>query len=44
MTTRLTLGADWAISVVLLVVNWVPSSSCSLLVTRYLGVVPVAGA
>lgn len=43
MTTRLALGVNWLISVVLLVVNWVPSLFLSLLVTRYLGVVATAG-
>ena len=39
----MTLAPSWAIAVVLLVVNWVPSLFLSLLITRYLGVVPVAG-
>jgi hypothetical protein len=43
MTTRMALGVNWAISIVLLVVNWVPSLFLSLLVARYLGVVPVTG-
>jgi len=43
MTTRMALGVSWPISVVLLVVNWVPSLFLSLLVARYLGVVPIAG-
>ena len=42
-TTRMALTPSWAIAVVLLVVNWVPSLFLSLLITRYLGVVPVAG-
>ena len=32
MTTRMALGADWAIAVVLLVVNWVPSLFLLILV------------
>jgi hypothetical protein len=44
MTTRMTLGVSWPISVVLLVVNWVPSLFLSFLVDRYLGVVPIPGA
>jgi hypothetical protein len=43
MTTRMTLTPSWAISVVLLVVNWVPSLFLSLLIIRYLGVAPVTG-
>ena len=43
MTTRMTLGVNWPISVVLLVVNWVPSLFLSFLVDRYLGVVPITG-
>jgi hypothetical protein len=43
MTTRMTLGVSWPISVVLLVVNWAPSLFLSLLVARYLGVVPITG-
>ena len=43
MTTRMALGVSWPISVVLLVVNWVPSLFLSLLVARYLGVVPITG-
>ena len=41
VTTRLVLGTSWLIAVVLLVVNWVPSLFLSLLVARYLGVVPL---
>jgi hypothetical protein len=43
VTTRLALGADWVIAVVLLVVNWVPSFFLSLIVARYVGVISVAG-
>jgi hypothetical protein len=43
MTTRMTLGVSWPISVVLLVVNWAPSLFLSLLVARYLGIVPITG-
>ena len=43
VTTRLTLGADWLISVVLLVVNWVPSFLQSFIVARYVGIVSVVG-
>jgi hypothetical protein len=42
-TTRMTLSPSWAISVALLVVNWLPSLFLSFLVARYLGVAPVAG-
>jgi hypothetical protein len=41
MTTRMALGVSWPMSVVLLVVNWVPSLFLSLLVARALGVVAV---
>jgi hypothetical protein len=41
-TTRMTLSPSWAISVALLVVNWLPSLFLSFLVARYLGIVPVA--
>jgi hypothetical protein len=44
VTTRLTLGTDWPISVVLLVVNWVPSFLLSFLVARYVGILGMAGA
>jgi hypothetical protein len=42
-TTRMTLGPSWAISVALLVVNWLPSLFLSFLVARYLGVAPITG-
>lgn len=41
LTTRAVLGTSWVISVVLLVVNWVPSLFLSLLINRYLGVIPL---
>jgi hypothetical protein len=37
VTTRLALGADWAMSVVLLAVNWIPSFLLLVLVDRYIG-------
>lgn len=43
MTTRMALGTSWPISVVLLVINWVPSLFLSFLVDRYLGIVPITG-
>jgi hypothetical protein len=43
MATRMALGTSWPISVVLLVVNWVPSLFISFLVDRYLGVAPITG-
>ncbi|HMJ98970.1 MAG TPA: hypothetical protein VK552_06625 [Reyranella sp.] len=43
MATRMALGTSWPISVVLLIINWVPSLFLSFLVDRYLGVVPIAG-
>lgn len=39
VTTRIALGADWLISVVLLAVNWVPSFLLSFLIVRYVGIV-----
>lgn len=41
VTTRMVVGTSWPISIVLLIVNWVPSLLLSLLVARILGVVPV---
>lgn len=42
VTTRMVVGASWPISILLLIVNWVPSLLLSLLVARILGVVPVS--
>ncbi|MFO1162147.1 MAG: hypothetical protein U1E60_25135 [Reyranellaceae bacterium] len=39
ITTRMVVGTTWPMSVVLLVVNWVPSFLLSILVARILGVV-----
>ena len=36
--TRLALGADWAMSVVLLAVNWIPSFFLLIIVDRYIGI------
>ena len=36
--TRLALGVDWAMSVVLLAVNWIPSFFLLIIVDRYIGV------
>jgi hypothetical protein len=41
VATRMILGTNWLLSVVLLVVNWVPSVFVSYLITRYVGVVSV---
>jgi hypothetical protein len=43
VATRMTLGTNWLLSVVLLIVNWVPSFFLSLLVARYVGIVSVTG-
>ena len=43
VATRMTLGTNWPLSVVLLIVNWVPSFFLSLLVARYVGIVSVTG-
>ena len=42
MATRMTLGTNWLFSVVLLVVNWVPSLLLSLIVERFLGITAIA--
>ena len=36
--TRLALGADWAMAVVLLAVNWIPSFFLLIIVDRYVGI------
>ena len=38
MITRLALGTDWAMAVVLLAVNWIPSFFLLIIVDRYIGV------
>ena len=43
MATRLTLGIGWPLSLLLLVVNWMPSLMLSLVVDRLLGVVQLPG-
>ena len=43
MTTRLSLGVGWGVSILLLIVNWMPSLLLSLVVDRLLGVVPLPG-
>jgi hypothetical protein len=43
VTTRLSLGIGWPFSILLLVVNWMPSLLLSLVVDRLLGVVPLPG-
>lgn len=43
MTTRMVLGTDWLISMVLLIVNWVPSILLSVIVARYVGALGVTG-
>jgi hypothetical protein len=43
MATRLSLGTGWPVSILLLVVNWMPSVLLSLVVDRLLGVVPLPG-
>lgn len=40
--TRLALGVDWAMSVVLLAVNWIPSFFLLIIVDRYVGVLGAA--
>ena len=39
VTTRLALGADWAMSVLLLAVNWIPSFLLLIIVDRYIGAI-----
>ena len=43
MTTRMVLGTDWLMSMVLLIVNWVPSILLSVIVARYVGALGVTG-
>jgi hypothetical protein len=43
MVTRLALGVGWLLSVLLLIVNWLPSLLLSLVVTRLLGLAPMPG-
>ena len=43
MVTRLVLGVSWLFAVLLTIVNWVPSLFLSLIVSRFLGVVPLPG-
>lgn len=43
MATRLSLGVSWPLSILLLIVNWMPSLLLSLIVDRVLGVVPLPG-
>jgi hypothetical protein len=43
MATRLSLGIGWPFSILLLIVNWMPSLLLSLIVDRVLGVVPLPG-
>ena len=43
MTTRMVLGTDWLISIVLLIVNWVPSILLSVIVARYVGALGATG-
>ena len=42
--TRSVLNASWVQSFMLLLVNWVPSRFLSLIVDRFLGIVPAVGA
>jgi hypothetical protein len=43
IATRLSLGISWPLSILLLVVNWVPSLLLLILVNRILGVMPLPG-
>ena len=43
MVTRMVLGASWLLSLMLLIVSWVPLTFISFLVARYLGVAAIAG-
>ena len=40
-TTRMLLAVSWPVALLLLVVNWVPSLFLSLIVDRFLGVLPL---
>ena len=41
--TRMLLSANWLFAILLLIVNWVPSLFLSLIVDRFLGVMPLPG-
>lgn len=43
MVTRMVLGVSWLFTVLLTVVNWIPSLFLSLIVSRFLGVTPLPG-
>jgi hypothetical protein len=43
VTTRLALGVGWLIAGMLMLVDWVPSLLLSLLVNRFLGLIPIPG-
>ena len=40
-TTRLALGVNWTVSLLMTAVNWLPSQLLSYVVERFLGVVPL---
>jgi hypothetical protein len=42
-TTRLSLGVSWPVSVLMMVIIWLPSELLSLIVDRFLGVGVIAG-
>ncbi len=41
VTTRMTLGVSWPVSVLMMAINWLPSEVLSLVVDRFLGVTPL---
>ena len=43
VTTRQLVGVGWGLSVLLLIVNVIPTLFLSLIVIRFLGVVPAVG-
>ncbi len=43
VVTHMMLGIGWGLSMLLLILNWVPSLMLSIIVTRFLGLAPIPG-
>jgi len=43
VTTRMTLGVSWPVSVLMMAINWLPSEVLLLIVDRFFGVTPLVG-
>ncbi len=41
VTSRLALGVSWPVAILLTAINWLPSLLLSLIVERFLGIVPI---